>query len=311
MNWKDKILTACAALLACAVLGTAAKAEENPCKADKEKFCKDVQPGEGRIIKCLKEHEAELSAGCKAKGDELKKKADELKEACQADLDKFCKDIQPGEGRLAKCLKEHNAELSKTCSKKIAEEKEAFMKGHPCMADMEKFCKAVEPGEGRKIKCMKEHEAELSAECRAKIAEKTEEFKKNSPCGPDIEKFCKDVKPGEGRIIYCLKAHEPDLSAECKAESDELKEKAGELKKACQADLDKFCKDVKQGEGRLIQCLKEHEKELSAGCTAKIAANKEQRQGKIKEQREEIRENKGPKKRVPAPAKKPHGPRGR
>lgn len=286
MKRKNKILTAFAALLACSLLGAAARAEESPCKSDMEKFCKDVQPGEGRIIKCLKEHEAELSAECRTKGDELKEKAGELKEACQADLDKFCKDVQPGEGRLAKCLKEHTAELSETCSKKIAEAKEEFMKGHPCAADMEKFCKDVEQGEGRKLKCMKEHEAELSAECKAKIAEKKEELKKNSPCAPDIEKFCKGVEMGEGRIIKCLKEHEAELSVECKAKGEELKEKAAEFKDVCQGDLDKFCKDVKQGEGRLINCLKKHEKEISAGCKAGMTEGKGKKAGKLEDRKE-------------------------
>jgi len=36
------------------------------CKEDLEKNCKDIQPGGGRIIKCLKEKEASLSEGCKA-----------------------------------------------------------------------------------------------------------------------------------------------------------------------------------------------------------------------------------------------------
>lgn len=36
------------------------------CKADTEKFCAGVKPGDGRLAKCLKEHEAELSPECKA-----------------------------------------------------------------------------------------------------------------------------------------------------------------------------------------------------------------------------------------------------
>ena len=34
------------------------------CKPDAEKFCKDVKPGKGLIIRCLKQHQAELSANC-------------------------------------------------------------------------------------------------------------------------------------------------------------------------------------------------------------------------------------------------------
>ncbi|HTP65184.1 MAG TPA: cysteine rich repeat-containing protein [Geobacteraceae bacterium] len=36
----------------------------DPCKEDVQKFCSDVTPGEGRVIKCLKEHEQELSQSC-------------------------------------------------------------------------------------------------------------------------------------------------------------------------------------------------------------------------------------------------------
>ena len=55
-------------LLGTLAIGLAAplRAEDGPCKADMEKFCKDVKPGEGRIVKCMKEHEAELSEACKA-----------------------------------------------------------------------------------------------------------------------------------------------------------------------------------------------------------------------------------------------------
>ena len=105
-----------AALLA--VSAPAVRAEEGPCKADMEKFCKGVEPGEGRVVKCMKEHEAELSEGCKkvaGKMGEMKEKMKDAAGACKADKEKFCKDVEPGEGRIIKCLKEHEAELSEAC----------------------------------------------------------------------------------------------------------------------------------------------------------------------------------------------------
>ena len=47
------------------LIPTAAMAE-GPCKADREKFCKDVIPGKGAVKACMKQHEAELSDACKA-----------------------------------------------------------------------------------------------------------------------------------------------------------------------------------------------------------------------------------------------------
>lgn len=45
--------------------GEFAKARE-ACRADVDRFCKDVKPGHGQVRQCLKAHQAEVSDGCKA-----------------------------------------------------------------------------------------------------------------------------------------------------------------------------------------------------------------------------------------------------
>lgn len=91
------------------------QALEKPCKEDRLKFCKDVKAGQGRIIKCLKEHEAELSESCKTFRTTKMNEAKENHGKCKADRKKFCKDIKPGEGRIIQCLKSHEAELAADC----------------------------------------------------------------------------------------------------------------------------------------------------------------------------------------------------
>jgi len=93
-----------------------------------------------------------------------------------------------------------------------------------------------------------------------------QQAKKDNPCTQDIKKFCKDVKPGGGRIVQCLKQHESELSQQCKDYQTGLKEKAAAGARDCKADTAKFCKDVKPGGGRIVQCLKQHESELSEAC---------------------------------------------
>ena len=67
------------AILISGLFATAALAHDTPgaCKADIEKLCPGVKPGEGRIVSCLKEKQNEVSDACKAKLKEHKAKKKE------------------------------------------------------------------------------------------------------------------------------------------------------------------------------------------------------------------------------------------
>ncbi len=93
--------------------------DTRPCADDILKFCKDVKPGEGRIANCLKEHEKDLSPACKKRTEEMMMRAKEVHNACADDIDKFCKDVQPGKGNIARCLREHKGELSPECKEEL------------------------------------------------------------------------------------------------------------------------------------------------------------------------------------------------
>jgi hypothetical protein len=94
------------------------------------------------------------------------------------------------------------------------------------------------------------------------------------PCADDVAKYCKDVKPGDGRIARCLKENEKQLSPACKSSIEESKKRIKDAHQACEADAQKFCKDVKPGQGRIVKCLREHEKDLSPQCKAKMTEPK-------------------------------------
>ena len=64
------------ALLLALLVPTAAVAK-GECKAEKEKFCKDVVAAKGKIGPCLKQHAAELSEACKTRLEAGKKKSTE------------------------------------------------------------------------------------------------------------------------------------------------------------------------------------------------------------------------------------------
>jgi hypothetical protein len=93
--------------------------DKGACKADVEKLCAGVKPGDGGIRDCMKQHEADLSQGCKdniAKMKEhMKKKMEAINTACKADEAQYCKDVTPGEGREMACLHAYNDKISAGC----------------------------------------------------------------------------------------------------------------------------------------------------------------------------------------------------
>jgi len=120
-QWNRFHLLALMMMLQGVVPGIAFSADtpgQRACMDELEKFCKDVRPGEGRIIKCLQEHDSELSGACRDKVQSVTKKLEEAKQACAPDIGKFCKDVKPGDGRLIKCLTPHFEELTPACREK-------------------------------------------------------------------------------------------------------------------------------------------------------------------------------------------------
>lgn len=93
---------------------------------------------------------------------------------CAEDVAKLCKDVQPGGGRLAECLKDHENELSVACKSRQEEIKIKIREAvQACHDDVAQFCSEVKPGGGRIAVCLKKHEKELSRECREKLVQRS------------------------------------------------------------------------------------------------------------------------------------------
>lgn len=87
------------------------KAVAKACAADIKAQCSGVQPGEGRIKACIKDHFKDLSEPCQA----MLTKVAAIGKACKADVKQACADVKPGGGRLAACMKSHLGDLSPNC----------------------------------------------------------------------------------------------------------------------------------------------------------------------------------------------------
>jgi len=99
-----------------ALIGASAISAKGECREDREKLCANVIKGNHKgMWQCMKEHEAELSEGCKNHIAQVREKSRDIKKACKADYKKLCKQVKAGEGRIIKCLKENEAQLSEAC----------------------------------------------------------------------------------------------------------------------------------------------------------------------------------------------------
>ena len=92
------------------------------------------------------------------------------RDACAADVEKFCKDVPVGAGRRYKCLKEHEKELSEACHKHVADV-QSRVRGvrEACWDDVSRFCQDAPRDPGHILSCLKAHESDLSDSCKAAL----------------------------------------------------------------------------------------------------------------------------------------------
>lgn len=87
-------------------------------------------------------------------------------------------------------------------------------------------------------------------------------------CDAEIQQFCPESLAGEDRR-RCALQRVKRLNVSCQQIVQERlvrwKEADG-YRAACVVDAKRFCRTVPAGDGRLLQCLQEHEQDLSEGC---------------------------------------------
>jgi hypothetical protein len=98
------------------------------CQQELTTFCKDVTPGEGRILACLYAFQDKLTPRCEYalydSAGQLDRTLTNLSYAvgeCRDDLKTLCADIKPGEGRILDCLNKNKAKVSARCNAALKE----------------------------------------------------------------------------------------------------------------------------------------------------------------------------------------------
>ena len=110
--------------------------------------------------------EARLEAGAK-----------KLQTACGGDVQKFCGQVTPGEGRLMLCMMAHEDKISSKCDLALYEASRNLERAlnrieeaaDACWSDIEKNC-TDPPGGGRIAQCLQAKKASLTPQCQAVVS---------------------------------------------------------------------------------------------------------------------------------------------
>jgi hypothetical protein len=96
------------------------------CKTELETYCKNVTPGEGRVLACLYAYEDKLSGRCEYALYDASVQLERVVNAlsyvaneCRDDLKTYCSAVKPGEGRLLDCIEKNKSKVSGRCTQAI------------------------------------------------------------------------------------------------------------------------------------------------------------------------------------------------
>ena len=96
---------------------------------------------------------------------------------CQKELETYCKDVTPGQGRVLACLYARNDKLSGKCEYALYDaavqlERAVAALGYvvnECRNDLKSLCSGVPAGEERLLKCLEENDSKVSDRCKEGI----------------------------------------------------------------------------------------------------------------------------------------------
>lgn len=98
------------------------------CKDELSTYCKEVTPGEGRVLACLYAYGDKLSGQCEYALYDAAVRLERAVAAmsyaaneCREDLIENCQGMQPGQGRLLQCLEKNKSKVSQRCKDAVAQ----------------------------------------------------------------------------------------------------------------------------------------------------------------------------------------------
>ncbi|MEW5310424.1 MAG: hypothetical protein WDW38_002223 [Sanguina aurantia] len=162
-----------------------------------------------------------------------------LAEACRSDVEVYCKDVEPGEGRVHQCLRFNRDKISEKCRNeemKLAAIEYRDIRLRPklnklCSEEKAVYCKDAKPGKARVVKCLMENMAQpnFGEECKEELQKREDAMKSDyrydigvfTNCATDVDVYCKEARSklrGNATVLKCLVENFRVLADQCQTE---------------------------------------------------------------------------------------------
>ena len=96
---------------------------------------------------------------------------------CKIEIEKYCSQVTPGQGRILACLYAHEDKLSAKCEYALYDAAAQLERAvaalsyvaNECNEDLDKYCESIEPGKGRLLECLDKNDKQVSKRCKQAI----------------------------------------------------------------------------------------------------------------------------------------------
>ena len=102
-----------------------------------------------------------------------------LVKACESDIQNYCSQVTPGNGRMLHCMAAHEDKISGQCeyafyqAATVLEQLSVAIAyvARECKTEIETHCSDVVVGDGRMLACLDEHQENVGEGCKKAIAD--------------------------------------------------------------------------------------------------------------------------------------------
>jgi hypothetical protein len=104
-----------------------------------------------------------------------KRPVDIVLDGCSKEIETYCKNVTPGEGRGLACLYAYSDKLSNRCEYSLydaAAQLERLLNGlsylaSECRDELKKYCSDIQPGQGRILECLAKKKDMAGSRCKS------------------------------------------------------------------------------------------------------------------------------------------------